>query len=140
MSQLGDISFVQENVDLSRVVLCTATCEAEDTDTTTFQTSSDSTDTHISQDVGLRHIIQGPTFARIATAATSDSVWTKGHHLGSMPVSKFINYFFPAASSTPSPPETTTFAAVVSDTVKIETDMYDPFVRLPPSAQLHHVQ
>jgi hypothetical protein len=95
---------------------------------------------YLSRRRAATRMIQGSTFARIATAATSDSVWTNGHYLGSMPVSQFINYFFPAASSAPSPPDTTTFAAVVSDTVKIETDMYDPFVRLPPSAQLHHVQ
>jgi hypothetical protein len=61
---------------------------------------------------------------------------TKGHFLGSMPVTQFLNHFFPAANSAPLPPGTTTFATVMSDTVKSETDMYDPFVRLPPSTQL----
>ena len=67
---------------------------------------------------------------------------TEGHYSGAMPVSAFINQFFPSAKCPrgPSPPGTTSFATVISNTVKIETDMYDPFVRLPPFAQLNHVQ
>ena len=65
---------------------------------------------------------------------------TEGHYLGSMPSIQFINYFFPTAGLVPMQPETTTFAAVVSDGVKCETDMYDPFVSHPPSNNLHHAQ
>ena len=57
---------------------------------------------------------------------------TKGHFLGSMPPLKFIQMFFPDSSATVSLGRTP-FAEIVSDSVKIETDMYEPFVSRPPS-------
>ncbi len=65
---------------------------------------------------------------------------TEGHYFGSMPPIQFINSFFPTAGLVPMQPGTTTFAAVVSDGVKCEADMYDPFVSRPPSNHLHHAQ
>ena len=53
---------------------------------------------------------------------------TEGHYLGSMPTLQFINYFFPTAGLVPMESGTTTFATVISDVVKCEANMYDPFV------------
>ena len=55
---------------------------------------------------------------------------TEGHYLGSMPALQFIN-FFPTAGLVPVESGTTTFAAVISNVVKCEADMYDPFVSCP---------
>jgi hypothetical protein len=65
---------------------------------------------------------------------------TEGHYLGSMPALQFINHFFPTAGLVSTESGTTTFAAVVSDVVKCEADMYDPFVSRPPSNHLHNAQ
>jgi hypothetical protein len=63
---------------------------------------------------------------------------TKGHYLGGMPPSLFIKKFFPAATSATVEAGRTPFAAVMSDSVKTEADMYERFVR-PPSARLVHL-
>jgi hypothetical protein len=58
---------------------------------------------------------------------------TKGHFLGSMPPLKFIQKFFPDSSSATVPWGRTPFAEIMFDSVKIEADMYEPFVSRPPS-------